>query len=81
MDAAVSSITLSQLRVRSVIEVGDTRDIVLEQATLTSADLIVMGTHGRTGLRHAVPGSIAEAVVRRSKVPVLTLRHDEDRRL
>jgi nucleotide-binding universal stress UspA family protein len=40
----------------------------------TSADLIVMGTHGRTGLSHALIGSVAEKVVRLSPVPVLTVR-------
>jgi nucleotide-binding universal stress UspA family protein len=40
-------------------------------------DLIVMGTHGRTGLRHLMVGSVAERVVRTSKVPVLTIRHAE----
>ena len=36
-------------------------------------DLVVMGTHGRTGLRHFLIGSTAERVVRTSKVPVLTV--------
>ncbi len=38
------------------------------------ADLIVMGTHGRTGLTRLLMGSVAEAVVRRAPCPVLTLR-------
>ncbi len=37
------------------------------------ADLIIMGTHGRTGLPHVVLGSVAERVVRTSPVPVLTV--------
>ena len=41
------------------------------------ADLVVMGTHGRTGIRHLIAGSVAERVVRTSKVPVLTIRHPE----
>jgi nucleotide-binding universal stress UspA family protein len=39
------------------------------------ADLIVMGTHGRTGLVHALMGSVAERVVRIAPCPVLTVRH------
>jgi nucleotide-binding universal stress UspA family protein len=38
------------------------------------ADLIVIGTHGRTGLKHLLIGSVAERVVRHASVPVLTLR-------
>ena len=37
-------------------------------------DLIVMGTHGRTGIKHALLGSVAEKVVREAPCPVLTLR-------
>ncbi|HTE53747.1 MAG TPA: universal stress protein [Kofleriaceae bacterium] len=37
-------------------------------------DLIVIGTHGRTGLRHALLGSVAEKVVRKASCPVLTVR-------
>ena len=41
------------------------------------ADLVVMGTHGRSGLRAMMVGSVTERVVRSSKVPVLTIRHPE----
>jgi nucleotide-binding universal stress UspA family protein len=40
-------------------------------------DLIVMGTHGRTGLSHAFLGSVAEQVVRTAGCPVLTVRHED----
>ncbi len=39
----------------------------------TGADLVVMGTHGRTGLAHMLIGSVAERVVRTSRIPVLTV--------
>ena len=47
---------------------------VLETARQIEADLIVMPTHGRTGLSHDLFGSVAEAVVRQSHCPVLTAR-------
>ncbi|OQZ04787.1 MAG: hypothetical protein B6D34_02205 [Candidatus Brocadia sp. UTAMX1] len=40
-------------------------------------DLIVIGTHGRTGLSHAIMGSVAEKIVRKAPCPVLTIRHPE----
>lgn len=42
-------------------------------------DLVVMGTHGRTGIKHALLGSVAEKVVRTSTSPVLTVRKPEDK--
>ena len=47
---------------------------ICEHADKIGADLIVIATHGRTGLKHLLIGSVAERVVRFSKVPVLTLR-------
>ena len=58
------------------IEVGAAVDTVLEAADDVGADLIVVGTHGRTGFAHLVLGSVAERIVRRSTVPVLTVRRN-----
>lgn len=49
-----------------------------EAAERLGADLIVMGTHGRTGLAHAFLGSVTERTLRNAPCPVLTVRHDED---
>lgn len=40
-------------------------------------DVVVMGTHGRTGLRHLFAGSVTERVVRVSPIPVMTIRHPD----
>ena len=53
---------------------GRIADRILEEARKSGAELIVMGTHGRRGIRHAVLGSDAEAVLRGSTVPVLLVR-------
>ena len=50
---------------------------IISQAEDKSADLIVLGTHGRTGLDHVLFGSTAEKVVRKSSLPVLTVRLEE----
>lgn len=52
---------------------------VLEKARDGAFDLVVMGTHGRTGLSHLVMGSVAENVVRRATCPVLTVRAPESK--
>lgn len=54
--------------------IGDPADVIVETAEKEHTDLIVLGTHGRTGLRRLLMGSVAEAVVRRSSCPVLTFR-------
>lgn len=47
---------------------------IIAQARAVNADMIVMGTHGRSGLDHVAFGSVAEKVVRKSPYPVLTVR-------
>ncbi len=53
---------------------GNAADVIPDVATQEQCDLIVMGTHGRSGLRRAVMGSVAEAVTRRAHCPVATVR-------
>ena len=53
---------------------GTIADAILAQARKLRADTIVLGTHGRRGLRRALMGSDAEAVLRDSRVPVLLVR-------
>lgn len=53
------------------VRVGVAAETILQQADVWGADLIVMGTHGRTGLAHFVNGSVAEQVVRHARRPVL----------
>jgi nucleotide-binding universal stress UspA family protein len=62
---------------RGVVVIGAPVDEINRAVERERADLIVMGTHGRTGFRHLVAGSVAERVVRSSTVPVLTIRHPE----
>lgn len=54
---------------------GDPADEIVRVADQEKCDLIVIGTHGRTGLRRLLMGSVAEAVVRRANCPVLTVKH------
>lgn len=56
------------------VRFGDPHGEILDAARERAADLIVMTTHGRSGLSRALAGSVTEAVLRRAPVPVLTIR-------
>lgn len=62
------------LTVRSRIAAGKPWEQIVQAAETEGADLIVMGTHGRTGLAHGAVGSTAERVVQRAPCPVLVVR-------
>lgn len=62
------------LKVRHILAEGNPADQILHYALKERADLIVMGTHGSTGLTRLLMGSVAETVTRRAECPVLTLR-------
>jgi len=59
--------------VRTAKSVGEPAAEIVDFAASGSFDLVVIGTRGRTGLRHALLGSVAERVVRRAACPVLTV--------
>jgi len=60
-----------------LIEEGIAKEAINSIAEQRKADLIVMGTHGRTGLDHLFMGSVAEYVIRHSKIPVMVVTLDE----
>jgi nucleotide-binding universal stress UspA family protein len=63
-----------QLHARAIVRSSnDTALAIVDYANESGIDLIVMGTHGRTGLAHVVMGSVAEKVVRTALCPVLTI--------
>lgn len=59
---------------RRQIEMGEPADTILAVAEQGHFDLVVMGTHGRTGIKRMILGSVAEQVSRRATCPVLTIR-------
>jgi nucleotide-binding universal stress UspA family protein len=66
------------LKVTQFSEFGNSTDGILDCSAQFNADLIVIGTHARTGLDRLLMGSVAEHVVRHSKVPVLVIPFKED---
>jgi universal stress protein A len=70
----MSVVDRSRLHAHAETLFGTPAQTIVDYATATSTDLIVMGTHGRTGLAHLLMGSVAEQVVRTAPCPVLTVR-------
>jgi nucleotide-binding universal stress UspA family protein len=64
----------ANVRAERRLEQGDAVTAILGVAQEVNADLIVLGTHGRTGLARLLMGSVAEQVVRRASCPVLTVQ-------
>ncbi len=62
------------LKVSTMVEMGIHYRAILDKATKENVDLIVMSTHGRTGLTHMLIGSVTERVVREAICPVLSIR-------
>jgi len=75
LEELASSLTVPHVPVESRLRGGLPADSILDSARTLPCDLIVMGTHGRRGISHAFSGSVAEAVLRKARCPVLTVRN------
>ncbi len=67
--------------VRTALKTGSPAQLIIDTAKSGRANLIIMATHGRTGLAHMLMGSVAEKVVRGAGCPVLTVRRAAARSL
>ena len=66
------------LQAESLLVQGTPTQTIVDTASEQGVDLIIMGTHGRTGLAHVFLGSVAEHVVRQGPCPVLVVRRAPD---
>lgn len=73
LERAVAEVRRGGVTCTSTSEVGRSYSTIVEQARRSGAGLIVMGTHGRHGLSHALLGSVAERVVEHAGCPVLVV--------
>jgi nucleotide-binding universal stress UspA family protein len=64
---------LPLIEVRTKVEIGSAADNIVAEAQRLGSDLIVMSTHGRTGLAHILMGSVTEQVVRNAHCPVFSV--------
>jgi len=74
LDSFLTADEIDRLHPQYVVRVGPTAEEITRYADICEADLIIMGTHGRSGIAHAVMGSVAEQVVRTAPCPVLLVR-------
>lgn len=77
LDTVVPEAWQAQLQVTRALRRGSPFVEIIRYAKETDTDLIVMGTHGRSGIAHMLLGSVAEKVVRKAPCPVLTVRSPE----
>lgn len=77
LDKITARLRDAGLKSRGLLKVGAPFLEIINAAHGDGADLIVLGTHGRTGLAHVLMGSVAERVVRKAHCPVLTIRHPD----
>jgi nucleotide-binding universal stress UspA family protein len=77
LDGLVAKVRTRVSTAQAMLRVGEPDQEILRAIEETRADLVVMGTHGRRGFRHAFLGSVAERTVRYAPVPVLTVRGKE----
>jgi nucleotide-binding universal stress UspA family protein len=77
LDDRVAGLTIEYPNVAGRQITGNPFIEIIQAARSLQADLIVMGTHGRTGLAHILIGSVAEKIVREAPCPVLTVKHPE----
>lgn len=77
LERLIKSLNLPGINAQAEVRQGAPFHAIIEFAREQNIDLIVMGTHGHTGLAHVLVGSTAEKVVRKAPCPVLTVRHPE----
>ncbi len=76
-DMVLSSEITKSVKIEEIIRIGNPYLEIVKVAKEKGADLIVLGTHGRTGLAHVLIGSVAEKVVHNAPCPVLTIKHPQ----
>lgn len=67
----------NKVKLSTYTRIGRPQDEILLVAEECKADLIILGTHGRTGFDHFISGSVSESVARKSKCPVLIIPNPE----
>ena len=78
LESYLERVTVAGLNGDMILVHGSPYQEIVEAAKARQVDLIIMSTHGRTGLRHVLMGSVAEKVVQLASCPVLVTRQPAD---
>lgn len=76
LEEVVSSISIPIDKITQLVEIGHPSDLIIDKIREYSIDLVIMGTHGASGIKEMFVGSNAEKIVRRATCPVITLKSD-----
>jgi nucleotide-binding universal stress UspA family protein len=79
LEASLAHVQRAGLQGDCLLVQGTPTPVIVDTASVQEVDLIIMGTHGRTGLTHVLMGSVAERVVREAPCPVLVTRKTRPR--
>ncbi|MBL0691472.1 MAG: universal stress protein [SAR324 cluster bacterium] len=71
LDSIIKKINYDKIKITKFMPEGDNWNKIIDTADEWGADMIAVGSHGRTGFSHLLLGSVAESVVRHTKIPVL----------
>lgn len=77
LESFAASIPHEGIEVKTTLTSGRPEETIVASAKEGDADMIVMGTHGRSGMSHLLLGSVAERVVRLAPCPVVTVKADQ----
>ena len=77
IEALAEKVRGENFKVSSFVGHGAVADVIVDYAESTNADIIVMSTHGRTGMQRWLLGSVADRVLHGAKIPILLVRASE----
>ncbi|MEQ8477222.1 universal stress protein [Fulvivirga sp.] len=76
LNEQLKELDLSHLKVEKIVEFGEPKYNIIEKINELAIDLVVMGTHGATGIRESLIGSNVEKIIRNSPCPVIAIKHE-----
>ncbi len=77
LDEIITAEREKGVEVQAEVQIGTPAEVILEKAAELGVNLVILGSHGKTGLSRLLMGSVAESVVRKAKCPVLIVKAEE----